>query len=434
MEVDHGGPKKSLEEPGRAGEMAEKQQPRGLDPRLMDALGLVRASELPADNAQTPVESLPWNQAQAKASRRKRAGGTPDDIAFTGDPDGSDDPNDSYGPGGKVPKGSGVQRERLRSDRSVEKQHRERRNAIKEEKRFTPIAFGAAGSWGGAARAEGAGGSGDAAGSAEMTVAEALALPAPDWSDVREAPSWAMAGDLPPRVTAILEEWDRQEVEAAELIAAGIEVIEGEGGEDGEDGEGCEDGAASVAASGKGRTAAVMPEQLDEQEAEQLARAIALRLLTAMPRTRHELTQKMLDRDVPELAIETVLDRYEELKIIDDGAFAKAWVESRNRSKGFARSRLKQELKRKGVGGQDLESALEQIDPEDERARAQVLALKKLGHRTLPPAGPGQADRAERDKVLRRVLGFLAGRGDPGGMARSAARAAMEQHDAGERG
>lgn len=428
--------------------MAEKQQPRGLDPRLMDALGLVRASELPADNAQTPVESLPWNHAQAKASRRKSAAGT----AFTGDPDGSDRFNDSDLPdgsegnggsvrsddsgdsddtGGKVLKGSGSKRERLRSDRSVEKQHRERRNAIKEEKRFTPIAFGAAGSWGGAARAEGAGGSGDAAGAAEMTVSEALALPAPDWSDVGEAPSWAMAGDLPPRVTAILEEWDRQEVEAAELIAAGIEVIEGEGGEDS---EGREDGAASVAASGKGRTAAVMPEQLDDKEAEQLARAIALRLLTAMPRTRHELTQKMLDRDVPELAIETVLDRYEELKIIDDGAFAKAWVESRNRSKGFARSRLKQELKRKGVGGQDLESALEQIDPEDERARAQVLALKKLGHRTLPPAGPGQADRAERDKVLRRVLGFLARKGYPGGMAMSAARAAMEQHDAGERG
>ncbi|RKW70911.1 regulatory protein RecX [Galactobacter caseinivorans] len=153
-----------------------------------------------------------------------------------------------------------------------------------------------------------------------------------------------------------------------------------------------------------------------------------------MPRTRFELSQKMRERDVPEQAIDVVLHRFEELKLIDDRAFATAWVESRARSKGFARSRLKQELRRKGVGAQDLEAALEQIDGDEERVRCQELALKKLGTRTLPPAGPGQEDRAERDKVLRRLLGFLARKGYPGGVAMSAARSAMDRHDQGERG
>lgn len=234
---------------------------------------------------------------------------------------------------------------------------------------------------------------------------------APAWADVGAPPAWATDGDLPQRVTDLLEAWDEEESRAAELIAAGQEVLPEEEAEP-----------------------KPPPEPLTPSEAEQLARAVALRLLTAMPRTRFELSKKLAERDVPAQAIEVVLDRFEELKLIDDQAFAAAWVESRSRSKGFARSRLKQELLRKGVSAQDLEPALDQVDSDVERARCQELALKKLGTRCLPPAGPGQADRAERDKILRRVIGFLARKGYPGGMAMSAARSAMDQHDQGERG
>jgi regulatory protein len=160
---------------------------------------------------------------------------------------------------------------------------------------------------------------------------------------------------------------------------------------------------------------------------------VGLRLLNAQPRTRHELRLKMAQRDVPPTAIERALDEFEKYRYLDDAAFARAWVESRVRSKGFARGRLALELRRKGLEQELIEEALSQIEPEEEKHRGEDLALKKLGHRRLPPSGPSLQDRKERDKVLRRVVGFLARKGFNQGMALACARRAMERHDAGER-
>lgn len=410
--------------------------PPGLDPELMATLGLVSASSLDApenqrvpgehsedgDGTSSPGEGptpLPWSR-RAGASARNGAGssrrGNDDTVAGDADdqePRGIDAP---FEPAGSRSMRSLAQRQREVVDAEAKAagtpRWRPPSHAKPDAKRSATAGRGRTG---GSARRRGTGG--EPSSESERRDADHVGpaahepVPAPDWADVGAAPSWATEGELPERVTEILEAWDREEEAAAELIAVGIEVLPEDQG-----------------------TPKPPPEPLTQDEAEQLGRAVALRLLTAMPRTRHELEQKMAERDIPVQAIAVVLDRFEELRLIDDRAFAEAWVESRARSKGVARSRLKQELRRKGISAQDLEPALEQIDGDDERHRCEELALKKLGSRTLPPAGPSQDDRKERDKVLRRVLGFLARKGYPGGMAMGAARSAMNRHDAGERG
>lgn len=240
------------------------------------------------------------------------------------------------------------------------------------------------------------------------------------WADIGAPPDWAVAGDTPAEVQELLQRWD-----GADAAAPPGGVGDSEAGEDaGEPGVGASSRGARRTQASEDET---QPDRTD-LEREEHARALALRLLTAAPRTRHELLGKMLDRDVDPEAAETVLDRFQEVRLLDDAAFARAWVASRSRSKGFAAGRLRRELQGKGVAIERIDAALEQLDPEDQEERAVDLAAKRLGHRPLPPPGGGAEDRAERDKVLRRLVGFLARKGFAPGLAMKAARTAMERH------
>ncbi|MBA3250380.1 MAG: regulatory protein RecX, partial [Geodermatophilaceae bacterium] len=69
---------------------------------------------------------------------------------------------------------------------------------------------------------------------------------------------------------------------------------------------------------------------------ESTARIICLRLLTLAPRTRAQLAQALERRGVPPAASEAVLDRFDEVGLIDDAAFSRAWVASRHAGRGLA--------------------------------------------------------------------------------------------------
>lgn len=155
---------------------------------------------------------------------------------------------------------------------------------------------------------------------------------------------------------------------------------------------------------------------LPPQSPEEQARAICLRLLTGMPRTRRQLADALAKRDIPEEVSEQVLSRFEEVGLIDDAAFAGAWVESRHRGRGLARRALAQELRTKGVAPTLVQEALEQLDSDQEEETARELVERKL-----------RATRGlERDKRIRRLAGMLARKGYPEGMALRVVRRALE--------
>lgn len=147
------------------------------------------------------------------------------------------------------------------------------------------------------------------------------------------------------------------------------------------------------------------------------ARNICLRLLTGTARTRKQLADALRKREIPDEAAEEVLSRFEDVGLIDDAAFADAWVESRHHGRGLARRALVRELRTKGVDAAVIDEAVGQLDSEQEEETARELVARKL-----------RSTRGlERDKRLRRLAGMLARKGYGEGMALRVVRRALEE-------
>lgn len=132
-----------------------------------------------------------------------------------------------------------------------------------------------------------------------------------------------------------------------------------------------------------------------------VARAVVLRLLTGAPKSRSELEKALRRKDCPADIAAQVLDRYAEVGLVDDEAYARAFVRSKQSGRGLARRALTHELRAKGVPDEIVEAVLDETDPEDERARAHELVEKKL--RSMHGR-----DRATQ---TRRLSGMLARKG-----------------------
>jgi regulatory protein len=148
------------------------------------------------------------------------------------------------------------------------------------------------------------------------------------------------------------------------------------------------------------RTAEDEDEDVDA-DPETVARTIVLRKLAAQARTRHELAKALAARQVPEEIAQQVLDRMESVGLVDDAAFARDWVESRQQRRHLSKSALRRELQTKGVDRDQIEQAVADVGGEDELEAAEALAGKKLaGMSGLP-----------REVQYRRLAGMLARRG-----------------------
>ncbi|HET8657532.1 MAG TPA: RecX family transcriptional regulator [Micromonosporaceae bacterium] len=137
------------------------------------------------------------------------------------------------------------------------------------------------------------------------------------------------------------------------------------------------------------------------------ARQICLDLLADRPRTRAELAAALRQKGIADDVAAEVLGRYEEVGIVDDAAFARAWVASRHHSRGLARRALAGELRRRGVDSGTVGEALTEIDGTTEEETARQLAARRL--RSLPAGDPAG--------LLRRLVGMLARKGYPPGLA-----------------
>ena len=113
-------------------------------------------------------------------------------------------------------------------------------------------------------------------------------------------------------------------------------------------------------------------------QAVEAARDIVLRRLARSEVPRAALADLLERKEVdPRIAVE-VLDRLEAAGVIDDAAYAARLTRTRFAEKGAARRAIAEELRRKGLGEQDVATALGQIDSDDEDSAALALARKKL--------------------------------------------------------
>ena len=118
-------------------------------------------------------------------------------------------------------------------------------------------------------------------------------------------------------------------------------------------------------------------------------------------------------KNVPDDVATRLLDRFEEVGLVDDEAFARVLDRQRgSRHRGLARRALAHELRRKGVDDEVAREALDEIDPDDEEAAARALVRRKL--RSMRGLDPQVATR--------RLVGMLARKGYPAGLAYAVVR------------
>ncbi len=140
---------------------------------------------------------------------------------------------------------------------------------------------------------------------------------------------------------------------------------------------------------------------------ESIARSICLKLLTMSPKTRTQLADALAAKGIPDDAAQAVLDRYTEIGLIDDAAFAQAWVSTRQTGRGLATRALAQELQRKGIDKDIAGRALATLDPATEEEAARALVQRRL--RSMRGL--------ESQVATRRLLGMLARKGYPSEVA-----------------
>ena len=157
------------------------------------------------------------------------------------------------------------------------------------------------------------------------------------------------------------------------------------------------------------------PSQRAEGGTEAQAKDACLRLLTDRARSRSELETKLSGRGFEPEIIAKVLDRLQEIGLIDDADFANQWVHSRHTYSGKGKRALAVELRLKGIDQDVASEALSQIDPEDERERAADLVRRKLKNKPID----------DRDKVTRRLVSMLARKGYSAGMSYEVVKAEM---------
>ncbi|MFK7800268.1 MAG: regulatory protein RecX [Anaerolineae bacterium] len=137
---------------------------------------------------------------------------------------------------------------------------------------------------------------------------------------------------------------------------------------------------------------------LKREDEYEWGKEIALRLITNRPRSKKEVRDRMREKGIEESTRERVVERFEELDLLDDEAFARYWIDQRARFKPRGKPLLRQELRQKGVDQQIVNDLLEETD--DSAAAMQAAEKKVRSLRRYP-----------EDQFKKKLTGFLQRRG-----------------------
>ena len=182
--------------------------------------------------------------------------------------------------------------------------------------------------------------------------------------------------------------------------------------------------------------------QLQEDDTKWRTRQAALHLLSYRPRAEQELRGRLRSKGFPHALVEWCLRLLEEQGLIDDQAFASAFVRSRIRLRPRGRFRLTQELRQKGVSAEVAEQAIDQAFSNEETsepdlARAAARGWLDRQGSTLIESLAGTDRPEERERARRRLHAFLSRRGFGSDVIRvgleeaeTGARKAVGQRDA----
>jgi regulatory protein len=160
------------------------------------------------------------------------------------------------------------------------------------------------------------------------------------------------------------------------------------------------------------------PRLLSPEKQESRARNVLLHQLARSAKSTSQLRKILEQREItPEIA-EKVIERFTEVGLIDDAAYAETIVNSRRNYKGLAKSAIKRELNEKGVSQELVEEAISGITAEDDFESAKQLATRRFG----------QMAHLEKEVRTRRLAGYLQRKGYASSAVFAAIKFAEEAH------
>lgn len=133
-----------------------------------------------------------------------------------------------------------------------------------------------------------------------------------------------------------------------------------------------------------------------------LVLAAALRYLEARPRSTSEVRRRLLMRGYRADLVDGCLERLLDLGVLDDEAFARTWVESRDRARPRGERALRSELRGKGIDRQVVDEVL------DSRALEQPAADAEAARRVLERHASSLARVADPRARRQRAYALLA--------------------------
>jgi regulatory protein len=125
----------------------------------------------------------------------------------------------------------------------------------------------------------------------------------------------------------------------------------------------------------------------------------ALHFLSYRPRSSAEVRQNLLKRGISESLVDETVNRLLSAGLVNDEAFALAWVENRNTFRPRGKSALRMELRRKGLSDEIVQSVL------DTQVNEEALAFEAARKYTRRLTG------LEWPEFRQKLGGFLARRG-----------------------
>lgn len=140
-------------------------------------------------------------------------------------------------------------------------------------------------------------------------------------------------------------------------------------------------------------------EGLDAQR--RRAENVSLHALSRRGVSSAEMTRLLRDRDLDESVVADEVARLEGVGLLDDAQLARDLVEQKQRRKGLGRGAVSAELRQRGLDGDAVTAALDDIDDDDEQARADEWARKRAS----------SLRGLDRETAERRLHGYLQRRG-----------------------
>ncbi|MCD2443753.1 RecX family transcriptional regulator [Agromyces sp. SYSU K20354] len=128
-----------------------------------------------------------------------------------------------------------------------------------------------------------------------------------------------------------------------------------------------------------------------------------------------EVRSVLAEHGLDEHEIDEWIGRYERLGYLDDARLAEQLVHSHGARRGRGSGAIMNELNRRGIDGAIAQAAVEDLDPETERANALAVAERRAR----------QLTGLDRQTAERRLAAFLQRRGYSSDIVREAVTAAI---------